>query len=456
MKKRRFFKQILALLLCLVSLLFLMLPASAAEPTALPSMQEANAVYFYHIESDRVIASKNDAATLGAGSSIKIMSGLLACEMLTARRYETVTVTQQMVNGVWGHRLHLQAGDQLTVEQLLYAAVCGSYNDAFYVLAYTASGSLEGFVEQMNRRAREMGLENTYFTDPSGIDDSSVTTAQDIAKLALAAYQNPLYMQLCGTKKYTLPPNEANESRVIYNRNAMIASQTTNRYYNEKCIGMSAGSTNNGGHCVISLTQEKGETYLCVVLGARETEEGEYGYVIANRLSDWVYQTYSYTEILTPESVVCTIPVTVSDLLTEIKVSPKESLSVYLPAGVDPQKEIQYSIRLIYSELEAPVAAGLHVGYVAVIYQDRVVGTVPLYTAESAERSGFISSLKNIQSITKSRPILAGLIFFAVSLIAWITTETLVTRHRRHKWDRYFSQKMELPPDMLKTHKRKK
>ncbi len=445
MKNRQIGKRLCCMFFCMVSLFVFALPAKAEE-SPMPSMQEANAVYFYHIESDQIIGSKNENGIVNAGSSVKVMSGLLACEMLSGRMQEEVLVTDTMLKGSSGYSLALKKGDVVTVEDLLYAAVSASYNDVFYVLAHTISGSTAAFVELMNQKAGELGLENTRFTDPTGIDDGSLTTAADMAKLALVAYQNPLYLQLCGTDQHRL--KISGNPRTVYNRNAMIYSKDTTQYYNSTCIGMSAGATSKSGQCVIALARKNGETYLCVVLGATETKETSYGYVIANQLTKWAFQNYSYRELLAPDRVICTLPVKVSDLTDEVKVSTQGSLSAYLPMGAE--EEIEYSIRLTLSELEAPVEAGTHVGYVAVIYQGRVLGTLPLYTTEGAERSGIISSLEAIKSLTTSRPVLAGLIFFVVAIIAWVVTETIISVRRRHKWDKYFSQKMELPPDLMK------
>lgn len=432
-------------------LLSLALPAVAQE---MPSLEEAAAVYFYHLESGQVVLEKNIDTKLYAGSSVKVMAGLLLCEHAAGHEKETVTIEKKMLSGVWGHSLGLRDGDMLTVEQLLYGAVCGSYNDAIYVLASYFAGSVDLFVEWMNQRASTMGLSATVYTDPVGIDDNSMTTASDVAKVALEAGRNELYRTICKTSKYQFPATLAYNARTIYNRNAMIASPTTNKYYNSRCIGMSAGSTSKGGQCVIALAEDKGETYLCVVMGAKETDDTEYGYIIANRLIDWVYKTYTYLEVINPEVTVCTIPVKVSDMTTEVEVKANKSLLVYLPADANVGEEIQYSIRLLYNELEAPVHAGTHVGYVAIVYGDRILGTIELYTAQDAERSNVISSLMTIQGLTKNRAFIAGLIFFILVLATWITLEAILRQKRRHKWDKYFGNKMGVHPDLYDRKKK--
>lgn len=439
----------------LALLLSLFCPVASATETASapPSTEEAVAVYFYHTETDSVIAQKNAEVVVNAGSTPKVMSGLIFCETLGSSTADSVYITEEMVTGAVGYRLKLEAGDFLTVEQLLYAALCSSYNDAYQALAVYVAGSVDAFVERMNTRAGELGAQNTVYTDPSGIDDNSRTTATDLAKIANAAAQNELYMKITSTARYQLSATQRLQAQTLHNRNALIASNTTTQYYNGKCRGMNAGYTDRGGSCVVTLADNGRERYLCIVMGAPDESNTNYGYVVANRLIDWVYKAYTYMEVISPDTVICTVPVTVSDLTDQIEVKTKESLFCYLPTGLKLGKDITYSIRLTHTTLEAPVSEGEQVGYVAVLCQGKTLGTVPLYTAGAAERSSFVSSLKSIRALTQGRAFLAGTIFFAVTMTAWITTECILKRRRHHKWDKYFSMKMSPTPDTFKKKK---
>ena len=448
MQRTRRLAQFLALLLVAITI-FSILPMSAEE-AAIPSTEEATAVYFYHLESESVISQKNADTVINAGSTAKIMAGLIFCEQLAHRTADTVYITDEMVASAAGYRIKLTSGDILTVEQLLYAALCSSYNDAYDALACFVGGTKATFVEMMNTRAKELGAKHTTFTDASGIDDSSLTTARDMAKIARAASQNELYMRITSTTRYEFLATDKLERRTIHNRNALIASNTTTLYYNGKCRGLNAGYTDRAGSCVVTVATNGRESYLCIVMGAPDTETENFGYTVANRLINWVYNTYTYMEVISPDDVVCKIPVTVSDLTSEVEVKAHESLSCYLPTGSEIGKDIIYSIRLTHTTLEAPVTEGEHVGYVAILWNGKTLGTVPLYTAGTAERSSFVSSLKSIQSLTQSRVFRASAIFFAVSLAAWITVECILVRYRRHKWDKYFSMKMAPTPDAFK------
>ena len=439
MKQHRL-RSLCCVLLCLL-LLCPLLPASA-DAEAIPDMSVAKSVYFYHIESDSVVLAQNEDTLVPAASTVKILSGLLFCEKLSERLDETVTVTEDMIADAKGYRSNfIKVGTRMTVRDLLYCAICASYNDAYLILAHLVANNPQEFIALMANRADELGATQSNFNDLVGTADSSFTTAKEMALIAKAAYQNLLYMQICGEDEYKI----TSLVETIINRNEMIKANQTNKHYNKKCTGMNAGSTASGGDCVVASATNGQESYLCIVLGCKESDTviDNQAYILANNLINWVYRTYVYLDIITPETVVCTIPVSVSDMTSEIEVKSDQTLSYYLPATATVGKEIQYSIRLTQTELEAPVEEGMFVGYVAVLYQNEIIGTVPLYTAGSADRSGFVSNLKIIQSLTKNRPFIAGAIFFLIVLTAWIVTEAIIQRQRHRRWDKYFSNKID-------------
>ena len=417
---------------------------SAENATAtFPDISNASAVYFYHLESERCMGAKNESQRLPAGTSVRLLSGLILCESFEGRLSGLVEIGEEMIADCkTAYRYGLEAGEFYTVEQLLYLSICGGYNDAFYALAYEIAGSVQSFVDRMNIRAAELGAADTAVADPSGILDSSFTTAQDLYYIARVAIENPLYLKISGSAFYDM-----SSGRRIENRNALISkAQESGRYYNALCSGLVAGKTSAGGWSVVTVSQKGNDRYLSVVLGGKEgggeTPE-KYGYRITNQLINWGYKNYRYLEVLNEDSLICTIPVEISDLADSVQVKPKESFSLYLPVDAKVGKDVHLNVRLLYEVLEAPVSVGTHVGYVAVIYQGEILGTVPIYTAEDAARSDFVGGLMRIKKITQSRAARAGLIFFSVTLLGWILAECIIKRIKRHRWDRYFSEKID-------------
>lgn len=444
-------------LLCMgLCLLLLLCPLSvfAEESNSLPmpSLDDAETVYLMHLSGGMVICEKNASAVIDAGAMAKLMAGYLACRELEKDRSQTIVITSEMLSTklVGYFRFNLEEGDVIRVDQLLYLAVCGGYNDAFDVLAYLVSGSVDAFVALMNSEAAALGLTNTFFSDPTGIDDSSRTTASELAVIAKKAYEHDLYRTVCSTSQYRLS-TQTIDSTTVKNRNELISST---KYYNAKCKGLCVGSTDRAGNCVVTVAEHNGEAYLSIVMGGADKDDVNAAYTLTDTLVEWVFKAYSYMEVITPETVVCTIPVTVSDLTSEVEVRVTESLSCLLYGGAEIGKDVTYSIRLLHTELEAPFTEGTFVGYVAIIYENQILGTLPLYTAQGAERSSFIGSLKAIQALTQNRPLMAGIIFFLVVLTGWIIAENVIKAKRHHKWDKYFSDKMDYAPYVAKKKRK--
>ena len=435
----------------LVSLLLLLcaLPfSSSAEEITPPSMEEASAVYLKHLESDLVVASKNEKMVVGAGSTVKIMSGLLLCEKLSDRMQESIIITEELYAEIpksHGRSLKLEVGETVTVEQLIWAAICSSYNDAYYVLAAVASGSVQNFKAEMNARAIAMGLSNTTFDDVTGIIDGSRTTAEEVAKIALLAYQNAYYMTVCDAAYFDFYSSHKSKTETNNNK---LASQ-------EKYVGMNAGSTTRDGNCVVTFAKQNNQVYVCVVMGGKEIDNIEFGYRITTRVVDWAFSTYTYMQILTPNTKICTLDVTASDTVSSVDVVVKDELHAYLPKGLEIGKDIIYSIRLTETELEAPVQKDQFVGYVAVLYNGQILGTAPLYTAGEATRSSIGSGLGAIRSWLENRAVIAGIVFFVVGVSVYLIVEYILQRKRHKRWDRYFSNKVELP-DYMRTPSRQK
>ena len=452
MCKNTFFRIVCLLTSLLLLLCALPFSASATEITQ-PSLDEATAVYLKHLESDRVITSKSENFVLEASSTVKIMAGLLLCEKLSARVEESIIVTDELYNAIpkgLTHRINLELGETTTVNQLLWAAICGSYNDAYYVLATIASGSTEAFIEEMNARANTIGLINTAFEDITGFFDGSRTTANEMAQIALLAYQNTHYMTICNTVSFTFSSSQ--KSEIVYNNNKLICQYQDHRYHNTKCIGLNAAVD---GNCVVTIANENNQTYLCIVFGGKKATEKGIGYQIANRVIDWVFNAYTYMQILSPNTKICSLSVTVSDTAESVDIIAKDTIFAYLPKGLIIGKDIIYSIRLNETELEAPVAKDQLVGYVAVLYDGQVLGTAPLYTAGEASRSSIGGGLGAIRSWLENRAVIAGMIFFIVGVTAYVIVEYILYRRRHNRWNRYFSDKVELP-DYMRTPSRNK
>ena len=249
---------VLALILCLL-LPSLSLPALATPSTTGEPSVSAQAALLMEWESGETVFSKNADTPLPMASTTKIMTALVACELATPDTLITVDVRAV---GVEGSSIYLQEGETLMLEQLLYALLLESANDAATAIAIGISGSTEAFAEEMNRKARALGLESSHFTNPHGLDDEQhYTTARELAQLTRAALQNELIRTIVSTRKATIPHDATGGNRLLVNHNKML------RFY-EGCIGVKTGFTKRSGRCLVSAAERDGVTLISVTLNA--------------------------------------------------------------------------------------------------------------------------------------------------------------------------------------------
>ena len=423
---RRLCRRTLSLFLsCLFTALILLgaiAPVSALEDP--PASTDVGVVLLLNLENDLTLYEKEADTNVYPSSSVKIMTGLLACRALADRLDETVTVSAAMVAGVTGRSMHLADGEKLTVKDLLYAAICGGYNDAACVLACLASGSVAAFVEDMNEEALRLGTLHTRYTNPTGLHDPAMcTTARDISIIAREAYANDLYMRISSERTYTIPPTNVADERLFSNRNALISDSSRN-YYNGRCKGMNAGMTDEGGWCVVTVYEASdGAANLCIILRGLDVASGELipAYVQTNRLLSWANRNYGYRTVLAAGETLDTVRVGMTGISkSRADLVPAEDLKIYLPADLDVEGQLEFNVILDGDEVTAPVTAGQTVGTVNVSYGGRIVGKAPITVTEDFKRSGFLNALQAFKGYLTGRAFLLTVPIFLVMLLPYL------------------------------------
>ncbi len=184
-------------------------------------------------------------------STTKIMTALIICEQCNV--LDRMRIPHEAV-GIEGSSMYLQAGEVLTVQELLYGLMLSSGNDAAVALAIYCGGTLEGFVELMNDKARMLGLINTHFVNPHGLDaPGHYSTARDLAALAAYAMNNPIFFQTVSTKSITVG------NRCMTNHNKLL-------WQVEGAEGVKTGFTRAAGRILVSSTKRQGRRLICVTI----------------------------------------------------------------------------------------------------------------------------------------------------------------------------------------------
>lgn len=419
----------------------LFLTVSADEnKTEFPSLDGAEYVYLYNFENDTVLYEKGDLdAPVYPTSTVKLMAGIAAIEALEGDFTKSITITDEMLSHASGNSIGLVAGEVVTAEQMLYAALINSANDAAVVLAYIASGSIDDFVQLMNRKAEELGAHGTVYTNPTGMhDDAMKTTTADTVLIAKYAYTLPKLMEIVGAQKYVMDSTNLSEYRNIYNRNCLISKHYRTDYYYPNAIGMNAGSTAQGGYCTVAAAKNNDGTltYLCVIMNAKAVEtdgvDDLRNYSCAVDLFDWAFDAYSYREILSEKTVICEIPVELSSTADYVTLVPSDSLTVYLASDIDVEKEIKIIPTTTDEILDAPIEKGQVLGQAKVVYGDKELGRVDLTATSDITRSEFLFVLRRIGEITSQRFFIGAIAAAVILSVIYVLVKARI-RQRRYR-----------------------
>lgn len=229
---------------------------TASNVSELPKTNSRRYIVYDRISKSMIIG-KNEDIKSAMASTTKIMTTIVILEK--ADLNEKVTVSAK-AGGTGGSRLGLKRGDKASVRDLLYGLMLRSGNDAAVALAEHVGGSVKGFAELMNEKAIELGLTNTHFVTPHGLDDANhYTTALELAKLTDYAMDNEIFAKIVGTKSTTIYIN--NQSRQINNTNELLGVLNG-------VVGVKTGFTNNAGRCLVTETKRNNMDIITIVLGA--------------------------------------------------------------------------------------------------------------------------------------------------------------------------------------------
>ena len=354
------------LVLCLVLVFLLVLPTLATvskayvlpAPRHAPPATTARAMALLDMDSGEFLCAKNATERLPMASTTKIMTALVVLERLPLDR--VVTVPPE-ATGIEGSSIYLFAGEQITVETLLFALLLSSANDAAVALAIETAGTVSNFAALMNEKATQLGLADTHFCNPNGLHDAQhYTTARDLALLTAHALKNEQFARIVATKKHTAEQNGTGATRLFVNHNRLLGGY-------EGSIGVKTGFTKAAGRCLVSAAKREGLTLVCVTLCCPD-DWRDHAALLDFGFSEYVHYT------ATPPSL--SLPV-VGGEYGEVALVAQGALSLTLPQNHGEITCTTLLPRFLFGGFDA----GKEVG--ALIYRlDGVeIGRIPLLTA---------------------------------------------------------------------------
>lgn len=351
----------------------------AAEAAATPPSVQAPSAAVIEASTGTVLYEKNANTARPMASTTKLMTALVALDQAPlSTRYSAVDYGGSPLET----RINLRPGERMTLADLVRAMMLPSANDAAQTLAVSQAGSRAAFVKLMNERAEELGLKRTRFTNPVGLDSGNQhrTTALELAKIGVAAHENPFLQATAKRTSITLKSGD--QPRTIINRNRVLGTPVSG---GGKIDGLKTGHTSGAGYALVGSATSRGVTVVSVVLGgaSESSRDGD-----TARLLKWAGGLMQRKTLAKEGQPLSTVPV---------KAGKQESVAIEVAEdfvrAVPSETGFSLKPEALPAELEAPVAKGTKLGYASVMVGKREVGRVPLQTATAVERQGTVAAI---------------------------------------------------------------
>ena len=352
-------KKSAVLILVFSFLLYLVYPIAKAEFSV-----SAKAAIVIAADTLEVLYEKSANQKLPMASTTKIMTALLLAEQPDLSK--TVKTTKQMVT-VEGSSMGLLEGDTVSYRDLLYGMLLASGNDAANTTAYVLAGSVQGFAKMMNEKAAELGMKNTSFVTPSGLDDENhYTTAYDLALLTAAALKNSAFRTACSSKSAVLYYGNPPYRRTLTNHNKLLGNY-------EGIIGVKTGFTKKSGRCLVTAAEGEGKRVIAVTLNDPD-DWNDHRKLLDYGLEKTVvteFKNYDVTDVL---PIVCGTADLVRIKCEQAKIC----------TAVGTENEIKRKI-ILPKFIYAPISAGEKVGEIEYYFKDTLVKTSDIFSVADVE-----------------------------------------------------------------------
>lgn len=444
--KRNSFSRFFSIFLLLLLLLNLLAVPAVAVSVPDPDVQ-AKAALLVDQKTGAVVYAKNEHDELYPASLTKIMTALLVLDAVDQGRLSmdqiitaSPTALEAVPEGSSTADPPLKAGEKMSVRNLLYCLLVVSANEAGNVLAEAVSGSINAFVEDMNRRAAELGCENTHFMNPHGFHDTQhYSSAWDLYIMTKAAMEYPEFMTICDTTSTTIPATNLSDERVLYNTNYLICGYRSRGYLNGEAHGVKTGSHSQAGHCLVATAQRASLGFVSVILGAERIllEDGvtwwTYSFGETNRLYEWAFDNFTYQTVLKEDDVAGEAAVSLSRT-DHVTLHAAQALEILVPKGLEPE-ELEKTITLNADPAEAPIAAGDMLGTLTVSIDGKEYATVDLLAFTDVEASRIRVLWRDIKNFLSTTAAKVGLAVFGALLGLFLVWKLIFSR-RRYRYGR--------------------
>jgi len=439
--RRRFEKKsvIFAFTMVLVLLFQLLapIPVQAYEPD---EELLTKGIYMVNLDTNTVVYEKSPNEKMYPASLTKIMTAIVALENcdLDEEATSPAYIYDEFV-GINVSHANIQAGETLSIDNLLYAMLMQSANEAAKIIAHhVGDGSIETFVDMMNAKAKELGANNTHFANPHGLfDEMNYTTPYDMYLITKYAMELDGFMEYVTTLTKEIGPTNYKDSLIVSNRITMM--QSSSPYYYEPLKGIKTGTLVESGRCFISTATLDGYTYLLVMMGAPYVDEaGEvlannYAFTEAKTLYDWAFSSFRVKTLVQVNEPHSEVPVRLGKDKEAVSAVCSENFTYLLMDEIEVSSIVKTPI--LKESVDAPVRKGDQLGTLKILLAGEQIGTVPLVAAESIELDPVQETIEKIKGFFSSFAAKFILLTVVLFLVLYIVV-MIIRNYNRKRYSR--------------------
>lgn len=411
---------------------------------------ETDIALLVNADTDTVIYSKNADVITAPASLAKITTALVAlskCDDLQT----VITCSEKTINSLLGTGSSiagLKAGEQVTLEMLLYCLFLMSGNDAALAIAeYFGNGDVNAFVAEMNAYVKELGCKNTYFANPHGLDDETIkgfdsdkqnrTTASDMYLISKKALANDHINKISSKYGKTMPATNKSDVRYLYNTNPLLNSYSY--YYYEGAVGLKTGTTDKAGCCLISSATKDGYTYISIAMKGNDQyvadgERRNTAYLMCRYMLRWAFSNVKIKELADTSYNVGEVAVKYGRGNDYVALVPNDNISAVVHKDIDiDNMKIEYA-EGFPEEVDAPVKKGDVIGKADVVYDGVHIASVTLVAQDDVKKNYLWAMFNWLEKIMSSKGFIITVIIIAVILIIlFFATKNERQRRKRRK-----------------------
>lgn len=392
------------------------LTVNAYEPSGITIT--ANAALLVSLDTGEVLYEKNADQKVYPASITKIMTTLLILESEKYDPEAKIAMTEEaldLISGTGSSVSLLKVGEEITQLDLVYMVLMSSYGDCSLLAATYYGGSVDNFVNMMNTRANELGLNGTHYENPIGLHhEQNYTTARDTYVLTKFALQNATFKEVCESARHTV--NTSMSGKRVLSTTNFLQDNTTNYYYTY-AKGVKTGYTDEAGRCLVSTASYNGYNYMCLVFGCPPNEKKHF--TESSDLYRWAFKNFEFKKVADTTNPIAEIGVDLSLDTDFVSLYVENGFTTVLPKDAD-DSTISIVPHPIDQKVDAPIKKGQVLGTADIIYAEQVIGTVNLIANENIEKSAMLTVLRAVENFFTSSYMKVVYIIVAVGILVFI------------------------------------